>query len=395
VITTFSAVSANRTLDVLLELICLRIQLSATQDQRARDHYIAVSDWLSRVGSPVRLLLPHIFPQGSQRLGTTSKPVERNEFDLDAVCLLNTREPCHPGEIYRLIWDRLWEHGTYRPMMKRMPRCIRLEYSGDFHLDIAPAVPDLDNGGNVILVPDLDADLALDHPHNDEWKSTNPRDYAQWFEDRCIRPALFTEKYARAQVDPVPDPEPLHAKATLKRSVQLFKRWRDVDYCDRPSLAPPSIILTTLSGHLYRGEALCTNALTTILSGIVTMVENEDHICLTNPAHDGENICEKWENVPGSYRDFTNAVTAFRDRWDRLQHCRGFDEVEEELSALFGEAPVGWALREYASSHVIGPREKRVLGVQRGSGIVTVAPSAGVLPVRPHTYFGDNRHGTR
>jgi hypothetical protein len=387
--------SANRTLDVLLELICLRIQLTATQDQLAREHYAAVSNWLSRVGSPVRLLSPHIYPQGSQRLGTTSKPVGRNEFDLDAICLLNTREPCHPGEVYRLIWDRLWDNGTYRPMMKRLPRCIRLEYSGEFHLDIAPAVPDLEHGGNAILVPDLNADLALDHPQNDEWKSTNPRDYAQWFEDRCARAMALMEKYARAQVDPVPDREPIHAKATLKRSVQLFKRWRDVDYRDRPSLAPPSIILTTLSGHFYRGEALCTDALDTILNGIVSMIENGEQICLKNPAHEAENICEKWDNVRGSYRDFANAVTAFRDRWERLQLCRGIDELEDELSLLFGEAPVGWALREYADKHIIAPREKRTLGVQRGTGIVMPALSAGVMPVRPNTYFGDNCNGTK
>jgi hypothetical protein len=204
-----------------------------------------------------------------------------------------------------------------------------------------------------------------------------------------VSPIALSEKYARAQVDPVPEREPIHAKPTLKRSVQLFKRWRDVDYQDRPSFAPPSIILTTLSGHLYRGEGLCTDALDTILNGIVSMVESGDTICLKNPAHQAENICEKWDNVAGAYRDFTFAVTAFRDRWDRLQRSRGIDELEDELSALFGEAPVSSAIREFAEKRFITPREKRTLGVQRGTGIVTPSVFAGGLPVRQNTFFGD------
>lgn len=383
--------SANHTLDALLELVCLRIQLSATQDQKARRHYDAVADWLSREGSPLRRFDPHIFSQGSQRLGTTTKPVEQAEFDLDAICKLTTVSSVHPGQLYRLLWERLAANEIYRPMLHRLRRCVRLVYAGDFHLDIAPAIPDSAFGGRVILVPDLHANLALEHPRNDQWKSTNPQDYADWFEDRCLPVMTWNEKYARAQVDPVPESEPIHAKPALKRSVQLFKRWRDVEYADRLQLAPPSIILTTLSGHFYRGQQLCTDALDSILKATVHEIESCDRICLTNPAHPSENICEKWDSEPKSYRDFTDSVTKFRNCWQRLQRLRGLQQIEAELSELFGESPVRWAIGELAQRQVIQPRENKSLRVQpRSSGLlVPAAVTSGALSVPTNTFHGD------
>ena len=379
--------SANHTLDALLELVCVELQLTETQDVRSRGHYAAVADWLSRDGSPLRGFSPHIFPQGSQRLGTTTKPVDSSEFDLDAVCKLTASQDWHPGELYQLIWNRLSDSGVYRPMMKRMPRCIRLEYAGDFHLDIAPAIPDQDCGGNCILVPDLDADLALEHPANNQWKSTNPQDYAVWFEDLCIPVWTLTEKYARAQVDPVPDKEAVHAKPALKRSVQLFKRWRDVDYADRPKLAPPSIILTTLSGHFYEGQQLCTGALNSILDSTVREIESGKRLRLTNPAHPSENICEKWDANPAAYRDFCTAVTAFQERWERLQTLRGIHTIEQELTELFGESPVRSAVKALADRSVVRPRSNRSLHVQTQSGLLVPALSAATSVRIPSNQF--------
>lgn len=380
---SLAAIPATSSLNTLLELICVQIQLTETQDQAARSHYAAVADWLSREGSVLREFSPHIFPQGSQRLGTTTKPYGQSEFDLDAVCKLAISDHCHPGELYKLIWDRLHEHETYRPMMKRLPRCIRLEYAGNFHLDIAPAVPDNDCGGSCILVPDLNANLALHHSKNDSWKSTNPVGLAKWFEDRCVPVWVFNEKYARAQVDPVPEKEAVHAKPALKRSVQLFKRWRDVEYEDRVKLAPPSIILTTLSGQFYQRQQLCVDALQSILDSTVNEIESTDRLRLTNPAHPDENICEKWDDNPLSYRDFKNSVTVFRDRWERLQQLRGLHEIEDELSELFGESPVRTALRALAEKQIIIPRTNGSLRVQpRNAGVLSSAavPAAALLP---------------
>lgn len=59
--------SENHTLDTLLELLCTNLQLTESQDLRARGHYGAVSRWLAADGSFLRVYSPHIYPQGSQR----------------------------------------------------------------------------------------------------------------------------------------------------------------------------------------------------------------------------------------------------------------------------------------------------------------------------------------
>ncbi|MCA9031662.1 MAG: nucleotidyltransferase [Planctomycetaceae bacterium] len=382
--------SANHTLDTLLELLCIQLQLTKTQDSRVRDHYRAVTNWLAAEGSPLRGFSPHIFPQGSQRLGTTTKPVGHAEFDLDAVCKLILGPGCTPGELYSLIWDRLASNETYRKMMRRMPRCIRLDYAGDFHLDIAPAIPDETCGGNCILVPDLRADLSLLDPKNNSWKSTNPIDYAEWFEGKCVTAWVLEGNYARAQVDPVPETESIHAKPALKRSVQLFKRWRDVEYEQRPKLSPPSIILTTLSGHFYEGHQLCTDALQGILDTTVAELQATERLDLKNPAHPDEDICEKWDDVDGAYEDFCDSVVEFRDRFERLQSLRGLDVIQQELTELFGESPVESAIRSFVDQQISIPRTNGTLKMQSRSGLLVPATvSAPAISVRQNTFHGD------
>lgn len=384
-----AAASRDHCLDGLLELVCLKIQLSRHQHETATGHYEAVSNWLAKPGSPLRDYRPHIFPQGSLRLGTTTKPLERAEFDLDLACLLEVNSPSHPGELYKLIWDRLQENGVYADRMKRLPRCIRIAYSGDFHLDIVPAIRDTQAGGSCILVPDLDANLAIDHPENDQFKPSNPIGLASWFEDRCYT-SFLVERYKMAKVDPVPEPEAIHEKPALKRSVQLMKRWRDVAFRSRQNLATPSIILTTLCGHLYRGQPVCSLALETILDGIVNWIESGRSMCLTNPANPKEKICERWEERPESFDAFANGVSDFRDEWNRLRRARSLVEIEEGLSKLFDEAPVRWAIKAVAEQNVSLPRVQRTLRVA-ATGALGVALTTPGLAMPPNTFFGDNK----
>lgn len=96
--------------------------------------------------------------------------------------------------------------------------------------------------------------------------------------------------------------------------------------------------MTTLSGQFYSGHAFCTDALSVILESVVQLVEASETVCLTNPAHPDENICEKWDKSPEAYQDFVEAVAGFHARWLRLLQMRGLAEIETELESLFGEA---------------------------------------------------------
>ena len=134
--------SANRDLDEILDLIGVSVQLTPTQFDRAETSYHAVGEWLDAPDSPIRRYRPTAFAQGSLALDTTVKPLSHTEFDLDLVCLVQVSDTVSPAAVYDFLLKRMRDHGTYDKIIVEMPRCIRLDYSGDFHLDIVPAVPE-------------------------------------------------------------------------------------------------------------------------------------------------------------------------------------------------------------------------------------------------------------
>src|SRR5207244_7386909 len=194
------------------------------------------------------------------------------------VCPAQLAEQVSRSLVYDLLLQRLREHGTYHKLIVEMPRCIRLDCSGDFHLDIVPAIPDL------ACLPWETCMKIPDRPKR-RWHDTNPKGYSRWFEVQCAKRKL-QEKTARfsanANVEPLREPAPAYAKPPLRLSVQLFKRWRDVVFAGREHLQPSSIVLTTLAGRLYQGEYHPTDALVTILDGIYTWSLREK-IVLWNP----------------------------------------------------------------------------------------------------------------
>jgi hypothetical protein len=95
-----------------------------------------------------------VYLQGSVALGTTVKPLRRNEHDVDLVGHAAGAGGVPPTVLKKLIGDRLHENSHYRPLLEEMPRCWRLNYANEFHQDITPSVPNTlcANGGE--LVPD-------------------------------------------------------------------------------------------------------------------------------------------------------------------------------------------------------------------------------------------------
>jgi hypothetical protein len=378
--------AADEELSLILELAAASLQITPTQRDRASTAYDSVTAWLGQEGSPLEGYDPLLFPQGSLRLGTTVKPLKTNEFDLDVVCLVKMNGGVTPGQVYDLVWDRMSAHGTYRPIMKRMPRCIRLNYAADsqFHLDIVPAIPDYARGGTFMRIPERPS------PRLSTWRTSDPKGYAYWFE----RQVVYLEKYARAQVEPLPAHVTAAEKPALNKSVQLLKRWRDVRFKDDMHLAPSSIILTTLAADLYASEPTCCDALTNILEGLVTFARSNRRL-LVNPANPDEVISEKWLEDEGAYQAFCARIVEFRDRWQKVLDAarspiQGIGDVAKQLYELFGE-PVYGAIKA-AEQRVATARAGRTLYMDKTGTLVASLPAASTSTlsrVRPNTFHGE------
>jgi hypothetical protein len=374
-----------------LETICQALELTPTQFVDAEAKYLAVADWISASGDPLLAGL-HIYPQGSAALGTSIRPLTHAEFDIDLVAHLpRVGLGTPPKLVKRALGARLGEHSVYSRMLEEKPRCWRLNYAGEFHMDLTPSIcnPDCVHGGE--LVPDKPADC---------WKASNPRGYRKWFEDiaalspRYLSPVELSEA-VRAQIDAIP--AQVAFKGLLRRTTQLLKRHRDEFFLGRnEDTAPISIVLTTLAAQSY---ARCVTSgtfetefdlLKTLIRDLPAGIEVTRHgerlqFALNNPTTSGENFCEKWNARPELADAFFRWHRAAVEDFAAMIARRGLDGVRHELVRAFGETPVDRALGGFRTS-VQQARREGSLAV--GTAGILSAPAPGAVPTPRNTHFG-------
>lgn len=375
-----------------LERLGAAIDLTESQLNLARERYESVGEWLATSRHPW-LAGSSIFAQGSVALNTAKKPVGRDEFDVDLVSHLSAApSSVQPSEIKSAIGARLREHATYREMLKEKARCWRLNYSGDFHLDITPAVWHTSEPPPALLVPDK---------RLQRWTPSNPVGYRELFEKRAmLQPRLLL---ARAHGVVAADdleafPVQLGAKGILRRTVQLLKHHRDLRF-QAPELSevrPISIVITTLAAQSYE-RAVGTTAFDTQYDLLLAVVEGmpdfiqvvsrngAPYYLVPNETVRGENFTDKWNQdarlAEAFLRWHRDALQALGD----LVSVEGLDRLAVATSRHFGSGVGERVLEKFT----------RDTSTARGSQRLKVAPSVGLTTsvltstaVRSNTFFG-------
>lgn len=365
--------ASNPDLDFLLAQVAEAVQLSEAQHTLAKTRYDSIADWLSAPGSPLTGFYPSIYAQGSMRLGTTVKPRGSVEFDLDLVCELSGT-PGSAMEVYDRLHDRLVSRGTYRPLVEKKNRCVRLNYAGEFHLDIIPAVRDGARGGTSVLVPDCERRA---------WTASNPKGFAEWFRSRSA--VALLEKRARADAEPLPAQVAADQKPALAVSVQLLKRARDVRF-DGSDDSPRSILLTTLAAHYYSGDRCVATATIGALRGIREAIAAAAPrpIEVINPANTAERFSDCL--TPQRYRALREYVADLESRFLKLLATQGIDAVQTDLEGIFGEKPVNAALAKYGELLKSRRDGHRLSYSTAGIGVVSSVSST---RAPRNTYYGD------
>jgi hypothetical protein len=358
-------------LDELLELSCEELQLAPSLHAAAEAHYHAVADWLDAEGSPLRGLRPTIYPQGSFLIGTTTRPIRQQEYDLDFVCQMQLdHSRIGAVAVLDLVKARLLDHGTYAPMVEPLKRCVRLNYAGAFHMDILPGAPCTPPLGTRIKVPDRKIP---------GWKDSDPKGFAAWFHRRGAQ--FLLEK--RADAEPIPRQQSVEEKTPLQRAVQLTKRARDLYFGVDVDSAPRSIVLTTLMGHAYRGQRSTSQAVHDLLESLRQISASASAPVVLNPANPEEVLSEQWTAKPEVFAAFGRWLDWFAAGWSRVLAARGVQEAQCQLSGLFGDEVVKHAVVKQAQ-RLDGLRKAGGLGINTAG---TFVAGAG-LPVRQNTFFG-------
>ena len=308
-----SSEQKSRLLEKMVELL----ELPDSAYQKAKDRYEDIGDYLSRKESICHNNDPHIFPQGSFRLGTAIRPLDdREEYDLDLSCNLVrgiTHETHTQADLKNLIGEQIKSYRKARNIkspVKEKHRCWRLEYEDhlSFHIDIVPCIPAdvshqtllmesmIYSGQNRVLSGDLSkyAVSITDDRHSqykkisDEWNISNPEGYAKWFESKM--PSKFGLLRELAKVDDLP----LYKRKThLQRSIQLLKRHRDQMFKDDPDVKPISIIITTIAAKAYSNQMTLDETLSAILEEL-SIFANSGSTVIPNPVNPEENFADRW-----------------------------------------------------------------------------------------------------
>lgn len=157
-----------------------------TAYENAKQRYQDIGEWFGRKESFFVDNDPHIFPQGSFRLGTVIRPLsDMEEYDLDLGCEFEKGISKRNFTQYQLkhdVGNELEKYRSYRGIQEKLEekhRCWRLNYQDHlkFHMDIVPCIPeDAETRRTIeeaILRENLDERLASEQKVVDEMRTNN------------------------------------------------------------------------------------------------------------------------------------------------------------------------------------------------------------------------------
>lgn len=335
------SITANAAqLDDALNRIAAARQLDQTRYQKMVSTYEAVNKLIENDEDFFKNVALDLYPQGSVRTETSVKPLKNDEFDLDCVLHIRLNHENHdPFSVFKHLKRVLSSHGTYRDMMEVKSRVIRLNYAGDFHMDIMVGCQESWNDEDRIMVPDRKLY---------RWVSSNPRGYAKWFNQRVDSVQEFLlEKAFSASKEPLPTQTPYALKKPLVRAVQLIKIFRDIYFQDRPNDRTSSIILTTLAGQFYKGEGTIYQTIDHFVQAMEKLLKKDlQEVRILNPSNKKEDFSDKWRQKPHLFNSFVEFLKDFKEQWKDLKREANIGQNERKLKDLFGEQMVNKALNE-------------------------------------------------
>lgn len=364
-------------IDDLLDKMAEAVQLDDSRYQRMVTSYESVKNWIETDEMFFKTYHYDVYPHGSVRILTTVKPIGKDVFDLDIAIQLNSMTYHNPQRIYeelkRCMGTYAKKHGL---KLETKNRCVRLNYAGDYHIDILPGVQESMYDNNRIKVPDRELG---------DWVSSNPRGYADWFIGKAnlVRESLL-EKAFRAENLPVDD---LKNKKPLQRAVQLIKRYRDIYFQENDTYRTSSIVLTTLAGHLYNGEESIFDAIDNIVNNILAKTNLSVRLKVLNPVNSEEDFTDKWDDEPEYYSAFKKFVAHLDDEWQKLKMKNGVIEEGVTLKGLFGNDLLIEAQTRQTES-LESYRSGNQLRVNNTSGIITAAVDNSTK-LKSNTFFGN------
>jgi hypothetical protein len=164
------------------------------------------------------------FLQGSVHTKTAIKPLTGDEFDVDVIYPFSLwkfqNAPPSPKGIIDWFISRLKNRQFYAERLIPKNRCARINYAGDFHLDIIPSTREVaEHQPYAVPARDLGS-----------WITNDPRGFAEWVQTRDVRSGGIDT----------------NGDGRFVRCIRMMKRWRDQFFGEQSAVS--SILLVTILG---------------------------------------------------------------------------------------------------------------------------------------------------
>lgn len=344
---------ADRLISHLASILDIPEERYASADRS----YRSICDWLERPASRFAQVSINAYIQGSFRLGTVIRPLNGEEhYDLDVVCEFGvSKMSITQKQLFDDLGHELRLYATRYSMEEPSgwDRCWTLNYadSAQFHMDVLPSVPDGQRQRSLrearrLSIEFVEKSISItdsNHPgyrsYTDDWPSSNPNGYADWFMTRME--VAFNERRramalheAKADVADIPA---FRVKTPLQSAIQILKRHRDLCFSEQPEGRPSSIIISTLAAHSYNQEATVTGALFSILASMDQYIEVRGQTYwITNPSDPRENFADAWEAEPEQKLAFDEWLDSARKDFERAGETTDLAQMIDLLSPRLG-----------------------------------------------------------
>ncbi|WP_193509618.1 cyclic GMP-AMP synthase DncV-like nucleotidyltransferase [Cryobacterium sp. BB736] len=294
-----------------------RVDLNESRIDRLDGHVSAVRDFLAGGDGTIAESFLDLIAQGSYAHRTIINPVSAGDgFDADVLLELTEVDGWGADSYVEELYKRFRESGTYREKVTRRSRCVTLNYSGEFHMDV---VPYLARAGEKYIT----------NRNTNQFERTNPEGFNDWLDERNRI-----------------------TSGRLVKVIRLAKFLRDL----KNTFSVPSVILTILLGERVSDAALWADPerYKDLPTALVNLFEDLDEYLQSNelmpniddPSCEGETFNHRWDQ--DLYANFRNWIHTYT-LWIR----EAYDDPEREESYVKWRRVFGSDFGTHASETAI------------------------------------------
>lgn len=286
------------------------VNLNQTRITRLNEHVDAVKSFVRESAYPAGIL--RFSPQGSWAHKTIIKPLEGKEFDADLVMLVSPVADWSAQDYVTELYAVFGCSRTYRDKIHRNTRCVTIDYSGDFHLDLVPCIV-RENIGQ-------ETGYQVCNFRFDDYEAADPEGYTAWLAER--------NSWA--------------GNNQLRKVTRLVKYLRDI----KGRFSAKSILLTTLLGNqiIETDQQERDTFFPDVPTSLKTIFGRLDNFLqaypsmpeIKNPVLSQENFTRHWDQ--DKYENFRNNINRYRQWIDEAFDEPARQESIQKWRPLFGDA---------------------------------------------------------